>query len=115
MTYGEIVKKFLKDAPKLPYAREVKLLKPLITKYPELEFWENLDLGFKLNSLAFFNTENGEEVISSKYYSWKSYCEKRKAIFTNGQVQDTISDQTSISRPATKTNSILDSKLYASH
>ena len=58
---------------RIVWPREMKLLNELMKEYPEIHFWNNLDLGFQLNSLAWLKTEKGQETIQSKYNSWIEY------------------------------------------
>lgn len=59
----------LKQNQRLPsfWAREVKIVKQLMEIYPEEEFWKTLGADFKLNSMAFFKTPDGEKLLSLKY------------------------------------------------
>jgi len=43
------------------WAREYKICKDLIAKYPDKRIWVNFD--FKMNSLAFLKTSEGQEEI----------------------------------------------------
>lgn len=53
------------------WAREIKILKSLMVNHPEQSFWQSLGMDFKLNSMAFFRTEKGSEIISQKYGLYK--------------------------------------------
>lgn len=58
-----LVSKFVnKDG--LNWAREIKIAKKLLKIYPSFDDWTALKLEFKLNSLAFFLTEEGKKEIS---------------------------------------------------
>lgn len=57
-----ILESYLK--PPINWGQEYKLLKELVIKYPEIEEIE--DLGFELNSLAFFKTEKGKKLLQEK-------------------------------------------------
>lgn len=58
-----LVSKFLiKD--QLNWAREIKIAKKLLKLYPDFKIWSDLKLKFKLNSLAFFLTEEGKGEMS---------------------------------------------------
>lgn len=76
--YTEIIGFFIKEESleqnkKVPYfwAREVKIVKSLLQTYPEQEFWRTLGLDFKLNSMAFWKTQDGEKILSLKYKMFK--------------------------------------------
>lgn len=53
------------------WRKNIPLAAKLLAVYPEEEFWNNFDLGFKLNSLFFLLSENGKPKISEKYSVWK--------------------------------------------
>lgn len=65
-----LIKNFLKYErqfdPKTS-ALEMFNARKLIADYPDEEFWTNLDIGFKLNSLAFFQSPKGQEILKRKY------------------------------------------------
>ena len=61
------------DLSRNEWMREVKIGKELFEAYPDEEFWSQLDIGFYLNSLAFFKRKEGAEVLKearSKYISF---------------------------------------------
>lgn len=45
------------------WPREIRIAKKLLKEYPDFETWTQLKFDFKLNSLAFFLTEEGKEKI----------------------------------------------------
>jgi len=60
--YHFMVNKFLiQDTPlsKKGWPREIKIAKKIFSQYPSPKFWNELDLGFSLKSLAWFLSENG--------------------------------------------------------
>lgn len=69
-----LIKNFLKYERQFDQktsAGELFLARKLIQAYPEKEFWEHLDLGFKLNSLAFLQSDRGEQIVKKKYAEFK--------------------------------------------
>ena len=64
-----LIKKFLKSHQNYP--AEIMMAKRITAKYPEVDFWEKVELGFQLNSLAYFLTSDGEQVIRKKYAGFK--------------------------------------------
>jgi hypothetical protein len=60
-----LVEKHLKPEliPDLDWGREIKIGKRLLKDRPYQGFWDGLELKFKLNSLAFFYTENGQDLM----------------------------------------------------
>ncbi len=61
-----LVERFLKTPKFTDWGREILIAKKLLPKY-KMEFWECLDLGFKLNSLAFFFTEDGSQKLKTEF------------------------------------------------
>ena len=51
------------DLSRGEWGREVKIGKELFEMYPDEEFWSQLDIGFYLNSLAFFKRKEGGEIL----------------------------------------------------
>lgn len=75
-----LVEKFIKISLLKNYDQETKnsvwqnnitIASRLLKKYNEEEFWKSFNLSFKLNSLAFFLTEKGNEILSKGYSEWK--------------------------------------------
>lgn len=64
--YAIIIERLLKDTsnPRV-WGRETKILKKLAETHT-LEFWQNFEPDFKVNSLAFFLTGKGRRVIDNK-------------------------------------------------
>tara|TARA_B100000131_G_scaffold218972_1_gene210503 strand:- start:239 stop:682 length:444 start_codon:yes stop_codon:yes gene_type:complete len=63
------------DLSRGEWMREVKIGKELFEKYPDEEFWSQLDIGFHLNSLAFFKRKEGSEILQearTKYVGFLS-------------------------------------------
>lgn len=49
------------------WGREIKILKKLLNRFPSTKFWVEMELGFQLNSFAFFLSESGQEIIRNKW------------------------------------------------
>lgn len=69
----EIIESLLKEEVRKNgnkiWGREVKLLNELIKKYPDEKFWRQLNLGFQLNSLAWFKADGQQELeIKWRYH-----------------------------------------------
>lgn len=59
------------------WGREIKHLNDIIKAgFSDREFWEKHDMGFKVNSLAWFKSEKGKERLQGFY---NSYLLKRAA------------------------------------
>jgi ribosomal protein S4E len=69
-TLGKLVKP---DMLKNSYAKEYKIFKKLLVKYPDKRIWSNIK--FQVNSLAFYLTPKGigevEKIINSLNYEIK--------------------------------------------
>lgn len=46
---------------------EMFIARKLLQDYPKEEFWKTFDLGFKLNSLAFLQSDKGQAILNKKY------------------------------------------------
>lgn len=60
-----LIKKFLKDKPK-SYAAEIKMANKVLAVHPEVC---DIELGFKLNSLAWFLTVDGKKAVNAYLFS----------------------------------------------
>jgi hypothetical protein len=49
------------------WPREMKIAKDLYYDYPNDDFWKNVNIGFKVNSLAWFKMKNGDDLLKTKY------------------------------------------------
>lgn len=75
--------KFVKPEKKFQPGRDIKIYKQLIAFKP-FEYWQDLDLGFKLNSLAFFLSPDGKE----KLIELEKRSQKQKIVSKNkGQIK----------------------------
>ena len=66
----QLIEKFVKPErlkEKTAWGREIKILKKLLNQYPNTEFWCKLDLGYDLNSLAFFLSKRGQDILKVKW------------------------------------------------
>jgi hypothetical protein len=68
---GKLIKQEHLDKKTISWGREIKVLNKLKKQYKELEFWDSLDLGFKLNSLCYFLSADGKKLIFQKYQKFK--------------------------------------------
>jgi len=67
----DFVKKLLKDNTHIIWPREMKIVKSLITIFPDEVFWNTLDLGFKLNSLCWLLSDDGRKLLNKEYKKFK--------------------------------------------
>ena len=53
------------------WPREMKIMKSLLAKYPNEEFWLNLSFKWPLNSLAFLKSGRGSQELEKKYNEYR--------------------------------------------
>lgn len=58
--------RFLKEE-NYNYGKEAFIFKRVFQLAPDWQFWRELELDFDLNSMAFFLTKNGRELLAKKY------------------------------------------------
>jgi hypothetical protein len=63
----EFVKKFLKDSSNIIWPKEMKMVKSLFKIFPNEDFWNSLELNFKLNSLCWFLSDDGRKFLNKEY------------------------------------------------
>jgi hypothetical protein len=63
----EFIKKFLKDSSNIVWPKEMKMVKTLFKIFPNEDFWNNLELSFKLNSLCWFLSDDGRKCLNKEY------------------------------------------------
>ena len=74
--YQLLINKFHKD-PKAVWAdvrlikKEMSIAKKLFNLYSDIFFWINLQLSFKLNSLAWFLRKDGKEILRFEFNKQK--------------------------------------------
>lgn len=61
------VKKFLKDNIKILWPKELKMVNMLFKIFPNEDFWNNLELNFKLNSICWFLSDEGRKLLNKEY------------------------------------------------
>jgi hypothetical protein len=63
----EFVKRFVKDSSSILWPREMKMVKSLLKIFPNEDFWNGLQLNFKLNSLCWFLSDEGRKFLNKEY------------------------------------------------
>jgi hypothetical protein len=58
-----IVNRCVADLKGLNWAKEIKMAKKLLDKFPKIEFWQAVNIDLKPTSLAFFLTSQGESAL----------------------------------------------------
>ena len=66
------------------WAREMKFLKDFMEEYPDLEFWEKVSFGEKLESLKLLKGAVGQSVLKRKYLEF-NYVIPPKKIYDIGE------------------------------
>lgn len=62
-----LVTKFLKNDRPINWPQEMRLATDLLKKYPDKQFWERYNLGFKLNTLFYFYSADGKKKLANYY------------------------------------------------
>ena len=60
------------------WPREMKMMNQLSSKYPDEPFWMGLEVKFKIPSLAWFITPNGDKFLKEEWAKYKFNPEKIK-------------------------------------
>jgi hypothetical protein len=63
----DFVLKFVKDSMAIVWPKEMKMVNTLFKIAPNDDFWMSLDLGFKLNSLCWFLSDDGRKLLNKEY------------------------------------------------
>lgn len=63
----EFIKRFIKDSSNILWPREMKMVKSLLKIFPNEDFWNSLELNFKLNSLCWFLSDDGRKFLNKEY------------------------------------------------
>ena len=63
---------FLKEPDKKGIGKEVRFMQMNLKDFPDPEFWLNLNLGFKLNSVLYFRKKDVKEGLKVKYAAWQN-------------------------------------------
>lgn len=61
------VKKFTKEGSNIIWPKELKMVNLLFKIFPNEDFWNNLELSFKLNSLCWFLSDDGRKFLNKEY------------------------------------------------
>jgi hypothetical protein len=67
----EFIRKFVKDNKNIIWPKEMKMVKSLFKIFPNEEFWQGLELSFKLNSLCWFLSDDGRKFLNKEYKKFK--------------------------------------------
>jgi hypothetical protein len=72
----EFILKFVKQDASLVWSREMKMVNSLFKIFPNDEFWNSLELKFKLNSLCWFLSDDGRKFLNTEYKKFQFQPEK---------------------------------------
>ena len=93
----EFVLKFVKDSTAIVWPKEMKMVNTLFKIAPNDDFWRSLDLGFKLNSLCWFLSDDGRKLLNKEYKRFNFEPQKPETfqlennnIVTTGKIGETI-------------------------
>jgi len=92
----QIVKRFIKPErynSSEDLKQHLQILDRILINYPDKSFWLTVKLKFKLNSLAWFFTEEGKKVLSQKYKIFKtdfSFGKKEEVSLENTKVGEDL-------------------------
>ena len=87
--YSILVKLFLKEPVKINYPEQYGVAKKLLTHYPNIKFWQSSALSEKksrLNSLAWFLTEDGVNFLEDSYNYFVKIQSLDKNVFANQSI-----------------------------
>jgi len=93
----EFVLKFVKDSTAIVWPKEMKMVNTLFKIAPNDDFWRSLDLGFKLNSLCWFLSDDGRKLLNKEYKRFNFEPQKPETfelennnIVTSGKIGETV-------------------------
>ena len=61
------VKRFVKESSNIIWPRELKMVNLLFKIFPNEDFWNSLELNFKLNSICWFLSDDGRKLLNQEY------------------------------------------------
>jgi hypothetical protein len=83
----EFIAKFVKKDASLVWPREMKMVNSLFKIFPNDDFWNYLELKFKLNSLCWFLSDEGRKFLNIEYKKFNFEPEKPKTFdLTNNNI-----------------------------
>ena len=93
----EFVLKFVKDSTAIVWPKEMKMVNTLFKIAPNDDFWRSLDLGFKLNSLCWFLSDDGRKFLNKemKRFNFEPakpeiFIIENNNIVTSGKIGETV-------------------------
>lgn len=78
----DFIARSFREAYKPNWPKELKLFYQLLKQYPDLSFWQNFEMPFKLRSLAFLKSERGRELLDANYNGFVYKSKEPKKIKT---------------------------------
>lgn len=71
----DVINRLVKDIPKVNaapfWAKEMKFTKDLYAQYEDIGFWKQLKIPYKIQSLAYFKSEDGQKELKKQWAIYK--------------------------------------------
>lgn len=65
------IKKFVKEGGHIIWPKEMKMAKILFKIFPNEDFWNSLQINFKLNSLCWLLSDDGRKFLNTEFKKFK--------------------------------------------
>ena len=65
------IKKFIKEGSHIIWPKEMKMAKILFKIFPNEDFWNSLQINFKLNSLCWLLSDDGRKFLNTEFKKFK--------------------------------------------
>jgi len=70
LSFQQQVMKRILTGDRIIYARQGKILKSILEKFPDRDFWLNVVFGTNISSFEYFNTYYGRKLLEKKYFEF---------------------------------------------
>jgi hypothetical protein len=67
---GRTVIQRLVSSEKIIWGYQGKIFKELFSRYPDENFWINVNFSLNITSLEYFNTPTGKKILDKKYFEY---------------------------------------------
>lgn len=74
----EFIKRLLKEDVNIFWPKEMKMVNLLFKIFPNKDFWNNLKLDFKLNSLCWLLSDDGRKFLNIEYKKFNLHIPEAK-------------------------------------
>lgn len=83
----DFIKRLLKEDVNIIWPKEMKMANLLFKIFPDKNFWNNLNLNFKLNSLCWLLSDDGRKFLNKEYKKFNlNLAETKKFEIENNNV-----------------------------